>query len=48
MIGSSLSLCYPQIAASDLLDPRALCSISLLTKHIRLGVRAAFLGIFLA
>jgi hypothetical protein len=36
MIGSSLPLCYPQIAVSDLLDPRALCFFSPLTKHIRL------------
>jgi hypothetical protein len=46
MIGSSLSLCYPQIAVSDLLSPRALRSISPLTKHIRLGVRAAFFSLF--
>ena len=36
MIGSSLPLCYPQIAVSDLLSHRALCFISPLTKHIRL------------
>ena len=36
MIGSSLSLCYPQITVSDLLDHRVLCLISPLTKHIRL------------
>ena len=36
MIGSSLPLCYPQIAVSDLLFHRALCLISPLTKHIRL------------
>ena len=46
MIGSSLSLCYPQITVSDLLDHRVLCLISPLTKHIRLGVRAAFSSSF--
>jgi hypothetical protein len=35
MIGSSLPLCYPQIGASELLYLCALCSIWLLTKHIR-------------
>jgi hypothetical protein len=48
MIGSSLPLCYPQIGGSDLFCPRALASIWLLTKHIRLGVRAAFLSVFQA
>jgi hypothetical protein len=33
---------------SDLLDHRALCLISPLTKHIRLGVRTAFFEHFLA
>ena len=47
MIGSSLPLCYPQIAVSDLLDHRVLCFISPLTKHIRLGVGAALLDTFL-
>jgi hypothetical protein len=41
MIGSSLPLCYPQIGISHLLYPRALCTVCLLTKHIRLGVRTA-------
>ena len=36
MIGSSLPLCYPQIAVSDLLYHRALCQSCSLTKHIRL------------
>jgi len=44
MIGSSLSLCYPQIAVSDLLYHRALCFISPLTKHIRLVGVCAFSG----
>ncbi len=44
MIGSSLPLCYPQIAVSDLLDHRALCLISPLTKHIRLVGVCAFSG----
>ena len=44
MIGSSLPLCYPQIAVSDLLFHRALCQISPLTKHIRLVGVAAFSG----
>ncbi len=42
MIGSSLPLCYPQIAVSDLLVHRALCLISPLTKHIRLVGVCAF------
>ena len=43
MIGSSLRLCYPQIAVSDLPGHRALCLISPLTKHIRLvGMRRVF------
>jgi hypothetical protein len=42
MIGSSLPLCYPQIAVSDLLFHRALCLISPLTKHIRLVGVGAF------
>ena len=48
MIGSSLPLCYPQIGAPNLFCPRALDHICPLTKHIRLGVRAAFLSMFLA
>jgi hypothetical protein len=44
MIGSSPPVCYPQIAVSDLLDHRALCLISPLTKHIRLVGLAAFSG----
>jgi len=44
MIGSSLSLCYPQIAVPDLLYHRALCFISPLTKHIRLVGLVAFSG----
>jgi hypothetical protein len=47
MIGSSLSLCYPQIALPDLLYHRALCFISPLTKHIRLVGVCAFSGSFL-
>jgi uncharacterized membrane protein YgdD (TMEM256/DUF423 family) len=42
MIGSSLPLCYPQTAVSDLLDHRALCFFSPLTKHIRLVGVCAF------
>ena len=45
MIGSSLPLCYPQIAVPDLLYHRALCFISPLTKHIRLVGVAAFLDV---
>ena len=44
MIGSSLPLCYPQIAVPDLLDHRVLCFISPLTKHIRLVGVGAFSG----
>jgi uncharacterized membrane protein YgdD (TMEM256/DUF423 family) len=44
MIGSSLRLCYPQIAVSDLPGHRALCVISPLTKHIRLVGVGAFSG----
>ena len=44
MIGSSLPLCYPQIAVSDLPGHRALCFISPLTKHIRLVGVCAFSG----
>jgi hypothetical protein len=47
MIGSSLPLCYPQIVVSDLLDHRAFRWIPPLTKHIRLGVCAAFSSVFL-
>ncbi len=46
MIGSSLPLCYPQIAVPDLLDHRVLCFISPLTKHIRLVGLATFSGRF--
>jgi hypothetical protein len=46
MIGSSLPLCYPQIAVPDLLYHRALCFISPLTKHIRLVGVGAFSGSF--
>lgn len=46
MIGSSLSLCYPQIGAPNLFFPRALCQICPLTKHIRLVGVAAFMSIF--
>ncbi len=42
MIGSSLPLCYPQIDTSNLLSSRAPYLVRPLTKHIRLGVRAAF------
>ena len=48
MIGSSLPLCYPQIGAPNLFWLRALDQFCPLTKHIRLGVRTAFLDIFLA
>jgi hypothetical protein len=48
MIGSSLPLCYPQIGAPNLFCLRALDKICPLTKHIRLGVRAAFLSFFVA
>jgi hypothetical protein len=48
MIGSSLPLCYPQIAVPDLLDHRALCFISPLTKHIRLVGVCAFSSSFLS
>ena len=37
MIGSSLPLCYPQIAVSDLLDHRALCQICPLDKTYPTG-----------
>ena len=37
MIGSSLSLCYPQIEGSDLLDHRALCFFLALDKTYPTG-----------
>jgi hypothetical protein len=46
MIGSSFPLCYPQIAAYDLLYHRTFCLMWLLTKHIRLVGVGAFLSTF--
>src|SRR5436190_22060707 len=46
MIGSSLPLCYHQIAVPELLYHRALCFSSPLTKHIRLVGLAAFSSSF--
>jgi hypothetical protein len=44
MIGTSLSLCDPQIGAPNLFYSRTLCRICLLTKHIRLVGVCAFSG----
>jgi len=44
MIGSSLTLCYPQIGSPNLFCFRALDRICPLTKHIRLLGVCAFSG----
>ena len=44
MIGSSRTLCYPQIGSPNLFCLRALDQFCPLTKHIRLVGLAAFLS----